>query len=133
MSAIKYEWLTHKQAVAELETGREVVQVNSYSGNWLYTDLNWFKAQPNAGNESKWRKPLMPEQIIKAGTPLLAKLRHENAWILLYKISEDLDLDYFLTNGLGQVYRSNQVKFTTNKNGNYLTINKNSEWSEALR
>jgi hypothetical protein len=159
---IEYEWLTPEQVISELESGNEIFndtgeilklsglrinftrdgECNQYSHSM---NANFFKEKALDCSD-KFRKPLTAERIIKSGTPLLAVTKRLETLhsldlrrlplthVVLIKrvryLTEE-EVEYVDSNGFTRYAPA--YKFITNKNGNYLTINENGEWSEVRR
>ena len=123
----KYTWLTVDEAVKELEEGREVVLTYAGSDYYMvFCCLDMFKKErdnyPNC--VPMIRKPLTPEQIIAAGTPLLAYVSF--GYALIERYNTDMESKTMYTN-----VKSN-VRFVTNEDDNYVTI-KDGVAEEVLR
>ena len=130
-----YEWLTSDEAVEVLKNGGEVInEVKLIYGeieNYLMNKEDIDNVEKNV-KWSKFRKPLTPEQVIASGTPLLAEGTNKTEVFRLYTSDTypKNDMPFMFLSGKTRTRKD--IKFITNKNGNYLTI-KDGVAEEVLR
>ena len=133
-----YEYLTVEEAVKELENGNAIFDYSDFVDPKVTIGaFDFYKKRVAASLRAKnctfsdgkrFRKPLTPEQIIAAGTPLLIQVPSDKTIVIMaFAISDD-----GLIETIGASWNCKTVKFVINKNGNYITI-KDGVADEVLR
>jgi hypothetical protein len=133
----EYEWLTVDEAVEELEAGGEVFDIG-FTKTLLFKQRDIESVRRLQFSKHKIRKPLTPEQLIAAGTPLLAEkkrdkpvCKHFYDRVILVDATQMFEgFLEFVCEGIE--FPAKHYAFVTNKNGNYITI-KDGVAEEVLR